>query len=610
MADSSEIEAFIAEKLAGISLQDEAITEYFARLVEEESMEEPEKREAITELLADVTEEPTMTVIDTVFEFWNGLKAEEAKKAEEEKEKLLAVAKEKERASLKAQLEDTSNREGTLSMSSRHVIKNMTKEERKKRDALLAQYGYDLDEMVEGADGEMEIIYKDRSKGSGAASGVSTADPLLMANNNAEIVKQKDAIRRAEMKKASENEKERNKLALEKQRLAQEKEKRRTQKSEKRRINNAGYGGNSNNAGYGANRPNGSGYGGNSSGGYGGNSYGGSNSYGSSNSNGSSYGQQSGGYGGAQRPGQSYGQQHQYGGQHNQQPQQQYGGQQGYGNNARPGQYGQPSQYGGQYGGQQQQSYQNYNQYGDQQHPVHGQETEQDVDRVAQQIRDTRQESVQSTRNALRALQEADESAGRTMQQLGEQSEQLGRVERNLDSAQIHADNAQEKAGELKTVNRSMFAVHIKNPFTSTKKKERALEEAKLKAAEELAQRERIRKEEYETKQRLNAAQGQGPYGRGPSSNGYSNNGRGGPGERSAYAFENTAEDDAHEAEIDHNLDMMGGILGNLKNSAMAMNTEVNRQNERMTHITHKTDDLSGSVTHNTQLLQKIAKRG
>ena len=51
-------------------------------------------------------------------------------------------------------------------MSSRHVIKNMTKEERKKRDALLAQYGYDLDEMVEGADGEMEIVYKDRSKGS------------------------------------------------------------------------------------------------------------------------------------------------------------------------------------------------------------------------------------------------------------------------------------------------------------------------------------------------------------------------------------------------------------------------------------------------------------
>ncbi|KAF9083372.1 hypothetical protein BGX29_011110 [Mortierella sp. GBA35] len=236
MADSSsEIEAFIAEQLQTIAIQDEAITEFFARIVEEESMEEPEKREAITELLADVTEEPTEDLIDIVFAHWNHLRDAELKKAEEEKEKALAAAKERERASFKADLDSTSNREGALSMSSRHVVKNMTKEERKKRDALLAQYGYDLDEMVEGADGEMEIVYKDRS-GKGSAGGVSTADPLLMANNNADIVKHKEAARRAEMKKASENEKERNKLALEKQRLAQEKEKRRTQKGEKRRM--------------------------------------------------------------------------------------------------------------------------------------------------------------------------------------------------------------------------------------------------------------------------------------------------------------------------------------------------------------------------------------
>ncbi|KAF9393684.1 hypothetical protein CPC16_001406 [Podila verticillata] len=234
MADSNEIETFIAEKLAAISLQDEAITEYFARIVEEESMEEPEKREAITELLADVTEEPTETVIDSVFNFWNDMKEQEAKKAQEEKEKVLEAAREKERASFKSELDNSNNREGALSMSSRHVVKTMTKEERKKRDALLAQYGYDLDEMVEGADGEMEIVYKDRSKGSSAA--VNTSDPLLMANNNADIVKNKEALRRAEMKKASENEKERNKAALEKQRLAQEKEKRRTQKGEKRRM--------------------------------------------------------------------------------------------------------------------------------------------------------------------------------------------------------------------------------------------------------------------------------------------------------------------------------------------------------------------------------------
>ncbi|KAG9069495.1 hypothetical protein KI688_010398 [Linnemannia hyalina] len=373
--------------------------------------------------------------------------------------------------------------------------------------------------------------------------------------------------------------------------------------------NNGGsYGGNS----YGANRP---AYGGNNS--YGGNSsngssYGGNSAYGSQSSQ-SSYGPNSnaggGGYNSAPRPGQ-YGQQQQQYGQNNGNSGgyggNQYGSNnQGYGGN----QYGSNQQGGNQYGGQQYNN--NYGGYGDRNQVQPGQETEEDVDRVSQQIRDTRQESVNSTRNALRALQEAEESSGRTMGQLGEQSEQLGRIERSLDSAQIHADNAQEKAGELKTVNRSMFAIHIKNPFNSTKKRERELEEAKRKAAEELAQREAIHREEYQTKQRIDMAMGKSAYGRAPgNTNNYSNDGRGGPGERSAYAFENTAEDDSQENEIDQNLDAMGGYLARLKTSAMTMNQEVNRQNERMTHVTSKTDNLHGSVTHNTALLNKIAKKG
>ncbi|KAG0212769.1 Protein transport protein S9 plasma membrane t-SNARE [Mortierella sp. GBA30] len=275
-------------------------------------------------------------------------------------------------------------------------------------------------------------------------------------------------------------------------------------------------------------------------------------------------------------------QQQPYGSQYNQ-PQHHYGGQhspnQVYGENIRPSQYGQSYQY-------QYQGYNNYKQYGDQKQVAPGQETEEDIARVSQQIRDVRQESVQSTRNALRVLQEAEESAGRTMQQLRQQSEQLGRIERNLDCSE------------------STFAIHIKNPFASTKKKERALEEAKLKAAEELTQQDRIRKEEYDIKQRINATMCQGPYGRAPGGNNYSNNGLGGPGERSVYAFENTAEDNALEEEIDHNMDMMSGILGNLKNSAMAMNTEVNRQNERIADSSSQTTNVHLTVIHNIQVLQ------
>ncbi|KAF9974828.1 hypothetical protein BGZ73_001688 [Actinomortierella ambigua] len=234
MDTNPEVEEFVTKALAGLKLEDEAIAEYFARLVEEESMEEPEKREAITELLADVTEEPTTTIVDEVFEFYNAMQAKKKAQEEEQKAKALETAKEKERASLLAEL-DRKDDNGILSMSSRHVVKNLTKDERRRREALLSQYGFDMDEIVEGDNGELEISYKDRSGGGGKKSSGS-GDPLLQANNNADIVKQKEAARRAEMKKASESERERNKQALEKQRLEKEKEKRRTQKHEKRRM--------------------------------------------------------------------------------------------------------------------------------------------------------------------------------------------------------------------------------------------------------------------------------------------------------------------------------------------------------------------------------------
>ena len=49
-------------------------------------------------------------------------------------------------------------------MLSRSTKKQLTKEERKKREKLLARYSYDLDEIVENEDGEAEIKYKDRSE--------------------------------------------------------------------------------------------------------------------------------------------------------------------------------------------------------------------------------------------------------------------------------------------------------------------------------------------------------------------------------------------------------------------------------------------------------------
>ena len=54
--------------------------------------------------------------------------------------------------------------------------------------------------------------------------------------------------------------------------------------------------------------------------------------------------------------------------------------------------------------------------------PPAGQETEEDVEGIKQQLRFTKQESVNSTRNALRLAREAEETARNTLGKLGDQS--------------------------------------------------------------------------------------------------------------------------------------------------------------------------------------------
>lgn len=54
--------------------------------------------------------------------------------------------------------------------------------------------------------------------------------------------------------------------------------------------------------------------------------------------------------------------------------------------------------------------------------PPPGEETEEDVEGIKQQMRSTKQESVNSTRNALRLAREAEETARNTLGRLGDQS--------------------------------------------------------------------------------------------------------------------------------------------------------------------------------------------
>jgi protein transport protein SEC9 len=81
-------------------------------------------------------------------------------------------------------------------------------------------------------------------------------------------------------------------------------------------------------------------------------------------------------------------------------------------------------------------------------------------------------QDVSSTRNALRLAQQAEETGRDTLARLGAQGERIHNTERNLDLASSQNRIAEEKARELKTLNKSMFAMHVSNPFTSASRRE------------------------------------------------------------------------------------------------------------------------------------------
>jgi hypothetical protein len=105
--------------------------------------------------------------------------------------------------------------------------------------------------------------------------------------------------------------------------------------------------------------------------------------------------------------------------------------------------------------------------------PMAAEESEEEDWQVKQEIRFIKQQDVASTRNARRIAEQAEQTGRETLARLAQQGERIPNAERNLVMASPQNRLAAEKGIELKTLNRSMFAVHVGNPFTA-KNRERA----------------------------------------------------------------------------------------------------------------------------------------
>lgn len=243
--------------------------------------------------------------------------------------------------------------------------------------------------------------------------------------------------------------------------------------------------------------------------------------------------------------------------------------------------YGQMGQQSGAYGGGTNSSYEAY---GDRQLTAE-EEEEEDVEAAKQEIRFMKQEDVSSTRNALRVAAQAEETGRNTLARLGAQGERIHNTEKNIDLTANSNRTAAEKARELKTLNKSMFAVHISNPLTSASRRQQRDDDIMEKHQTERAIREATRREGYETDQRL---QKTFKDLNNPNDNSAAARKKSSLAERAKYQFEADSEDEKMEDEIDSNIEALHGAATRLNGLARATATELDEQNRHLTRINDK----------------------
>jgi hypothetical protein len=244
-----------------------------------------------------------------------------------------------------------------------------------------------------------------------------------------------------------------------------------------------------------------------------------------------------------------------------------------------------------------------YGTYGEGRQLTAEEEEEEDVKATKDQIRFMKQEDVSSTRNALRIAAQAEETGRATLARLGAQGERLHNTEKNLDLAANHNRVAEEKARELKTLNKSMFAVHVSNPFTKSQRIKARDDEIINKHRMEREQRDTTRADAFASQQRMeqNFKELQaGDIGYRPQQT------KASLAERSKYQFEADSDDDEMENEIDSNLDALGHAAGRLNALAKATGREVDNQNRIIDGIVLKTDKVDDQIAMNRARLDRI----
>ncbi|KAL6941231.1 hypothetical protein ACO0RG_002354 [Hanseniaspora osmophila] len=228
---------------------------------------------------------------------------------------------------------------------------------------------------------------------------------------------------------------------------------------------------------------------------------------------------------------------------------------------------------------------------------------DEEVDEIKQNIRFTKQSSVASTRNTLKMAQDAEMAGMNTLGMLGNQSEKLNNIESNLSLMKVQNRTATHKVDDLKKYNRSVFAVHVGNPFTSKRRLREKEEQIKQQRMQDKLMQEHVDQELYSSVKRIGGAMDEvtktdelkDRYQRREILE-----------KAKRYQFEQDEEDDDMEHELDKNLNHISDISGRLRKLAIATGQEVDKQQGRLREIEDDTDNLDINIHLNTHRLHNI----
>ncbi|KAJ2492502.1 Protein transport protein S9 plasma membrane t-SNARE [Coemansia sp. RSA 2050] len=226
---------------------------------------------------------------------------------------------------------------------------------------------------------------------------------------------------------------------------------------------------------------------------------------------------------------------------------------------------------------------------------------DEDVDAIKARITQVKKETLDSTRNSLRTLEQTEKIGAETLGKLGQQTEQLNRIDRTLEMTNIQAENSIEDTAKLRTLNKSIFHIHVKNPFGGKKRREQELTKLQAEQERERLVEERKTKNDVESRRRVQQFTDPNglhryvsPAGRMNANGDIVSTSNMSRSKRSRYTFED--EDNEIEDEIDENLNQMNSALGRLKDLSIATRNELKAQEDPLKRIGQTTDKASDNI--------------